>query len=339
MTEFDIRGLLDDYADNGIDIRAKNIVSVTQVKEDVMNRIEKTSPRRYKKLWPTLVAAVLCVALLTATAFAAGIFKLGERQVENAAAYTPTGEYVPAVSDAETFDTPDLPTVSAIGFVNSNEYLAAQEWEAYVESSVADGTNLLDANPENFQADGYTWVHAFSPEARDTLNAILEKYDLQLPTYEEDITHKDLYDMTGKTDALPPNGDRDENSPYGRYFEGGALQIVDQADIHDGLTVNYDLYRSVKGWFSRDVRIFTELDTIEEWEYTTLDGTAVTLERGLNQSVLMAELENSFLYVHIRSGSENTDPSRSSYSCPTVDKSDLEAFADSINFTVLDSIK
>lgn len=337
MTEFDIRELLDDYMDNGIDIRAKEIVSVTHVKEDVMNRIEKTARRKHSRLWPTLVAAALCVALLTATAFAAGIFKLGERQVENNAANAPSDKYVTAVSTEETFGTSDLPAVSAIGVIGSNEFLAAQEWEQYVTTSVEDGTNELD--PTDFQADGYTWVHAYSPEARDTLDAILEKYGLKLSSYEENITSKVLYDMTGKVDILPMNGDRNEGSAYGRYFEGGALQIIDRADIREGLSVDYDLYRSVKGWFSRDIRIVAELDTMEEWAYTTDDSTVVILTMGENQSVLMAELDNSFVYVHIRSGSENTDPCRSSYGCPTVDKAALEAFADSFDFSALDSIK
>lgn len=337
MAEFDIRELLDDYTDNGIDIRAKNIVSVTHVKEDVMNQIGKNTSRKHSRLWPTLVAAVLCVALLSATAFAAGIFKLGERQVENNAADAPSDKYVAAVSTEDTFGTSDLPAVSAIGVIGSNEYLAAQEWEQYVTASVEDGTNELD--PVNFQADGYAWAHAFSPEARDTLDAILEKYDLKLPSYEEDITQKVLYDMTGKVDILPMNGDRSEGSAYGRYFEGGALQIIDRADIREDLSVDYDLYRSVKGWFSRDICIATELDTMEEWDHITPDGTVVTLALGQDQSVLMAELENSFVYVHIRSGAENTDPSRSSYGCPTMDRTALEAFADFIDFVTLDSIK
>ena len=337
MAEFDIRELLDDYADNGIDIRTKNIVSVTHVKEDVMNRIEKNTSRKHSRLWPTLVAAVLCAALFSATAFAAGIFRLGERQVENNAANAPSDKYVTAVSTEETFGTSDLPAVSAIGVIGSNEFLAAQEWEQYVRASVENGTNQLD--PTDFQADGYAWAHAYSPEARSTLDSILEKYDLKLPSYEEDITHKNLYDMTGKTDILPMNGNREIPSAYGRYFEGGALQIINQADIREGLSVNYDLYRSVKGWFSRDIGIATELDTMEEWDHITPDNTVVTLALGQDQSVLMAELDNSFVYVHIRSGVENTDSSRSSYGCPTVDKAALEAFADSIDFVTLDSIK
>ena len=339
MTEFDIRELLDDYTDNGIAIRTKDAVSVTTVKEDVMKRIEKPTPRRHKSPWPALVAAVLCVTLLTATAFAAGVFKLGERQVEDTAASAPSDKYVTAVSTEEIYETSDLPSVSAIGFVNSKEYLAAQEWETYLESSAADGTNQLTVDPETFQADGYVWANAFSPQARAALDEILETYGLALPSYEEDVTGKDLYDLTGETDILPLDADRNLYAVSGRYFEGGALQIVNQAGIRDGLTVSYDLYRSVKGWFSRDVRIFTELDTMEEWSYTTADSTVVILAMGENQSVLMAELENSFIYVHIRSGSENTDPSRGSYGCPTVEKADLEAFADSINFTALDSIK
>jgi len=337
MAEFDIRELLDDYMDNGIDIRAKNIVSVTHVKEDVMNRIEKNTSHKHSRFWPALVAAVLCVALLSATAFAAGIFKLGERQVENNAADAPSDKYVAAVSTEDTFGTSDLPAVSAIGVIGSNEFLAAQEWEQYVTASVEDGTNLLD--PTDFQADGYAWASAYSPEARDTLDAILEKHGLKLPSYEEDITHKDLYDMTGEVDILPMNGTRENPSPYGRYFEGGALQIIDRADIREGLSVDYDLYRSVKGWFSRDVQIVAELDTMEEWAYTTADSSVVILAMGENQSVLMAELENSFVYIHIRSGSDNTDPSRSSYGCPTVDKAALEAFADSFDFSALDSIQ
>ena len=337
MTEFDIRELLNDYTDNSLRIQTKYIVSMTHIKEDVMNRIEKPSPRRRARRWPVLIAAVLCVALLTATAFAADIFKLGERQT-SPAGLVPSGEYVP-VTGSESAGASTRPSVTATGYVNSNEYLAALEWEQYVESSVADGTNLLrEEEAKAAQPDGYFWVHAYSPEARAALDEILEKYDLALPSYERDITGKGLYDLTGETNILPLDADQAFSSASGRYFEGGALQIVHQASLGDGLTVSYDLYRSVKGWFSRAVQIATDTDTMEEWTYTTQKGTSVTLDLGADQSVLMAELENSFVYIHIRSGSQNMTPDRSSYNCPTVDRAALEAFADSIDFAALDRI-
>ena len=141
--------------------------------------------------------------------------------------------------------------------------------------------------------------------------------------------------MTGKTDFLPLDGE----SRAGMWYEGGYLSLTNSAALENGKTINYSLIRSVRGMFSGSVNSVLEQGITEEWQYTSADGTSVTLDLGANRSVLMAELPNSFVYVAIRGGTENDDLTRDFTGDDTLTRADLEAFADLIDFKTLDSIR
>ena len=167
------------------------------------------------------------------------------------------------------------------------------------------------------------------------LDSIAAKYGLRIPESFRSVYPKDLYDMTGKTDFLPLDGE----SRAGLWYEGGYLSVTNSAALEDGKTINYSLIRSVKGMFSGSVNLVLEQDITEEWQYVTADGTTVTLDLGQNRSVLMAELPGSFVYVNIRGGTENNDETRDFTGPDTLTRADLEVFAEMIDFKTLDSIE
>ena len=133
MTGFDIRELLADYEENNIEIREKEIVSADKIKEDVMDRIDKTVQRKIRKWTSAALAAVICVAALAATALAVGLLQLDERRGD---VYTPETSpvmegYVAITPEVQPSEEIVYTDVNAIGSTDSPEYKAAQEWSDY----------------------------------------------------------------------------------------------------------------------------------------------------------------------------------------------------------------
>ena len=348
MTEFDIRELLSGYEENSIEIREKQIVSLEKIKEDVMNRIEKPVQRKIRKWTSAAMVAAICVVALAATALALGLLQLDERRgdvIESEPVQALEG-YVAITPNVHPSEEIVYTNVNAIGSADSPEYKAAQEWNDWCIAHIEDNvlfpngienytTEEIDAITEAIKNDVYVQMGANTDEAREVMDSIAAKYGLRIPESFRNVYPKDLYDMTGETDFLPVDGE----SIAGIWNEGGYLSITNSAALENGKMINYSLVRSVHGMFNRPVTLALEQDISEEWLYTTADGTTVTLDLGQNRSVLMAELPNSFVYVNIRGGTENTDLSRDFTGPDTLTREDLEAFAELIDFRTLDSIK
>ena len=348
MTEFDIRELLSEYEENSIELREKEIVSADKIKEDVMNRIDISVLRKTRKWTSAGLAAAICAVALAGTALAVGLLQLDERRGD---VYTPETSpamegYVAITPDVQPSEEIVYTNVNAIGSTDSPEYKAAQEWNDWCLAHIEDNTLFpkgienytmeeLDEIWEAIDNDVYVSMGANTEDARQTLDSIAAKYDLRIPESFRNVYPKDLYDMTGKTDFLPLDGE----SRAGKWYEGGFLSITNSAALDNGKTVNYSLIRSVRGMINDPTNFVLEQDITEEWQYTTADGTTVTLDLGPNRSVLMAELPNSFVYVNIRGGTENDDPTRDFTSPNTLTREDLEVFADLIDFKTLDSIE
>ena len=348
MTGFDIRELLDSYTDDGIMLREKELVSAEKIKEDVMNRIEKPVRRKIRRWTTAMLAAAVCAAALGAAALAVGLLKLDERRGEVLTPWEPSAAdgYVAITPSAEPSEEIVYTDVNAIGATGSPEYLAAQEWHEWCLAHMEDNVLIiggaenptqeeLDAIFAAVESDIYVRMGANTDEARKVLDSIAAKYGLRVPESFREVHPKDLYDITGKTDILP----WEVSTGTGFLYDGGYLSVTNSAALENGKTINYDLIRSVRGMFSESTFFVLEKDVTEEWQYTTADGTTVTLDLGANRSVLMAELDNSFVYVHIRGGTENGDQTRDFTGPDTLTRTDLEAFAELIDFRTLDSIK
>ncbi len=348
MTEFDIRELLSDYEENSIEIREKEIVSADKIKEDVMNRIEKPGKKIIRKWTSASAVAAACAVALAGTALAVGLLQLDERRGEEVTImeYPVMDGYAAVTPSAESSGEIVYTDVNAIGATGSPEYLAAQEWHEWCLAHMEDNhlsiggvenptQEELDAIFAAVNSDIYVRMGANTDEARNVLDAIAAKYGLRIPESFREVHPKDLYDMTGKTDILP----WETSLGTGFLYDGGGLTVANSASLENGKAINYDLIRSVRGMFSESTFFVLEKDVTEEWQYTTADGTTVTLDLGANRSVLMAELPNSFVYVAIRGGTENNDETRDFTGPDTLTRADLEAFADLIDFQTLDSLR
>ena len=261
-----------------------------------------------KRIITFALAAVLILAL-GAAAYATGFFGLKDLQ---------TG------SGANT-------SVIVAGWSDSPEEQAAKDW---TEFKLHARHNLPDIGISFSNTDLVSQVGAFSPEAKEKLNLILEKYGLQLPE-EVLLIHgvEGLYEVCGHRGCLPEIADTNDGYPVGgKYFRGGSFTLADAAKLGEK-TVRFDMTRSVKGYFTGVVGYSLDVDNMEEWTYTTSSSVKTILNLGPARAAAIIPLENSFVYIHFRSGSETGYDSQ----FDLLTKSDLEAFVESIDFYVLDS--
>jgi len=267
-----------------------------------------------------LAAALVLVFTLGITTYATGLFGILDMKAD---------------LDAH----PDAAFINITGYRGSKQYQASMEWQNYLDESEKNGTNDLAPGQEQ---DAYWGYNAFSQEARDRLDALLEKYGLRMYETMEAVSGQDgLYTAVGASGFLPASGGLGEldMEPFGTVLDGKSIaSFSDSATLANGKNFLYDLFRIQSDTFLYIGFLVGNVEDFEEWTYTTEDGSTVTLCLGKIQSVLIAPLDNCFVFFNIRTGSENNDPGRSSYGKPTLTKADLEEFADMVGFAAMNSI-
>ena len=255
-----------------------------------------------------LIAAIISIlALLGHTGYAAKFFTIRNSIVE-----------VPG----ETY-------ISIVAYPDSNEFRAHKEWMDLSENRQSGRVTVTDRI--------YNQYGALTEESRDDLIAIMEKYDLQ--PYTESIAVYDrvpqeLYEAVGFSDFLPESC-ATYRGTIGTDFPGCSvrsastiLTYTDDTRLPDGTVVTYDLNNFAKGYMHDFMGIDPDLETIEEWDYTTADGTQVHFSRYGHRCVLITDLPNSFLCIFVlrESEPESSEP---------LSKDQVEDFADMFDYKAI----
>ena len=258
-----------------------------------------------------LIAAIISIlAILGLTGYAAKFFT-----IRNAIVGVPGETYITLVAH------PD-----------SNEFRAHKEWMDLFESRRSGRVTVKDRI--------YNQYGAFTEESRDALIAIMEKYDLQ--PYTESVAVYDrvpqeLYEAVGVSDFLPESC-ATYRGTIGTDFPGCSVRNAstilvysDETRLPDGTIVTYELNNFVKGYMHDFLGIDPDLETIEEWDYTTADGTPVHLSKYGYNCMLMADLPNSFLCITVlrESEPESSEP---------LTKNQVEDFADMFDYKAISKI-
>lgn len=275
-------------------------------------------PHHFVRRFSATAAALALVCSLGITAYATGLFGILDMDVTLEA-------------------DPTTHVVNINGYQSTNEYQISVEWENYLLEVLEKGTNEMPDIQEN---DRYWDYGAFSQEAKDKLDSLLEKYGLKMYQEREDVAgHQELYKAVGADDFLPASGGLKEVDPRGTVYDGKSIvSFIDSANLSNGKNVPYDLFRMEKGTYIRTGLLMANASDFEEWTYTTKDGTSVVLCLSEIKAFIMADLGTSFVFLNIRSGSANSDPNRSSYGNDTLTRDDLEAFADMFGFAAMGQI-
>ena len=296
--------------------------------------MEKRSSR-HSMGWIVMLAAVICLlAALGITAGAAGVLGLQgmvvrPEQKPSAAGSVAAEQASPAVTaPTEAYDAID--TLSLSGFAGSPEKQAVTEWQQFLDGYDTDHAilNAIGNQPTGLE-EKYGLYYVYTQEMADQLEKIAAKYDLKL--------HSALWDVPG-TWARAAGGTfftEDVVGFYGYMYEDGSFHFDGEWNISDDRSMNFQFGRWVKGSFNEVVLTIGNVDDYREWTYMTACGVPVTLAVGSQKSLVLAETEDSIITVNILEGRETGYLGTET----GITEELVEAFADSIDFTVLSPVR
>ena len=240
---------------------------------------------------PLLIAAIIVLTALLVGCATVCLLSMKEINIGQQQTYQDVFAYDSESGQAIAYlgqETVTEQVLTLAGIKGSRNYQAAQEWFAFKQEYDPDhtiATELQSAGmvPE-FPAE-YASYNIYTQDMKDKLDEILEKYDLNLigsfvPFKTEELTCKAL----GLEDIVVPGNDAVMELDYAGYQECGNLNmdfnIIIPGDTDaDEQETRCHIYYMHKCAFTEDVISLGEIETWEEWNYTTASGADVLIFR------------------------------------------------------------
>lgn len=275
----------------------------------------------------SLAAAAALIMAIGVTAYAADWFGLKETLIG-------PQEVDTGWSEMKTADV-----ISLQGYSNSPEHQATAEWEAFLSSYDQDKSILsrVGNSPTGFE-EKYGFYLCYSQEMADKIDEICEKYSLSLLNQIfVPQTSEELFSMAGTGEIWRDQSQLYQNACYSPYVcDDGSFKFDGEARLTGAGTtwpylICYEFTRCVKGSFNPVVLNIGDLDSYEQWNYTTQNGTVLALAQSSEKELIIAERDDSFVVINI------LEP----YICDVnqgelhKSKADLEAFAEIFDFSVI----
>ncbi len=205
--------------------------------------------------------------------------------------------------------------LSLQGFDNSPEYKAAAEWNTFTASYDTDGTKLAQVgNGPTGLDEIYSPYLVYTQEMAEKLDEITQKFGLKL--HQQMIELPDSAALTEFTGGTFLGADNEMYYGYG-YAEG-SFQF--DGEWHGTKVSDYQVRRSMKGYFDDVTLNIGDASAYHEWTYKTKKGTEVLLALSGQKALILAERPESFVVVNVLTGSD-------SLTC-----ADMESMADSFDF-------
>ena len=251
---------------------------------------KKTNTRKLTRR-PFLVAAIIAMMLLLVGCAIVYVLSMKEIHIGQQQTYQDVFEYDPDTGEAIAYigqETVTEEVLTLAGIQGSRNYLAAQEWFTFKQEYDPNHSIIMQLQSEGrvpeFPAE-YAAYNIYTQEMRDKLDEIVKKYDLKLigqtvPFRTEELVCKAL----GLEDIIVPGSDATMELDYAGYQECGNLNmdfrvtIPGDAKYADQKT-SCHVYYMHKDAFTEDVIALGEMESWEEWNYTTASGEEVLIFR------------------------------------------------------------
>lgn len=218
-----------------------------------------------------LIAAVLALTLLLVGCAVVYVLNmqgliLGDRQTEYDSFSDDGLEYLGKETVTEQ-------VLTLAGLQGSPAYRAAQEWFDFQQNYDPDREiqrSVWGSYPEF--PEEYTGYNLYTQEMKETLDSILEKYDLKLQGKRVPfLTTKQTMQALGMENILAPGSEAKMDITDAWYYENGNLNIGFDIVLPDGKSTWGYLYYRRKDCLIDDTCIISG-DTWKEWNYTTVSG-------------------------------------------------------------------
>ena len=193
----------------------------------------------------------------------------------------------------------EINRISLQGYMGSDCYEAAREWQAFLESYDSDDT-IPDANDDFRCPEAYESYRCYSQEMIDKVDEICEKYDLTpLGKAQYFDGAQDLFTAIGIGTAFAESVRAD--APYSYCYGDGTFHMEGRAELPEPRDeiVGFQ-YRSVQKTAFDGVSLgIGSVDEYNQWNYTMKDGTEVLLAQREEGSLIIADMEDHFVTVNV----------------------------------------
>ena len=299
---------------------------------------------------PFLVAALIALMLLLVGCAVVYVLSMKEINIGQQQTYQDVFEYDPESGQAVAYLGQEAVTEEVLtlaGIKGSPNYQAAQEWFTFKQEYDPDHSILTELNsaglvPE-FPAE-YGAYDIYTQDMKDKLDEILAKYNLKLigeevPFRTEELTCKAL----GLEDIVVPGSDAVMDLDFAQFQACGNLNLdfslLIAGDTQDEQETRCHIYYMRKDAFTEDVISLGEIDTWQEWNYTTASGETVLIFRSPSDSrgYIFCDMPNytvtlSFEFIH-QQHSRDADGNWTADKSVMTDQQ-IERLADVIDFSI-----
>ena len=224
--------------------------------------------------------------------------------------------------------------VAIRGVKDSPNYLATMEWYEFIKDypSILE-FDFQDQSLENYEV--YEWIYGcYSQEMADKVDEIAEKYDLQLLSQQTLVQRwqtEILFEALGIENVCHEEKTSKLTNGSGYFFAGGNFNYEFEFKLakEEGAWDHWiwaSLCYSGKDYFHPGY-MSVDLDNMEQWDYTTSDGSQVLIAQTTRGAVMVTETRDGLIWVIL-----NTFTEGEGTEIPT--KQDIQRMADAIDFTI-----
>lgn len=279
------------------------------------HREHKAVRRRRSPLKVLLIAAIL-MALLTGCAV---VYML---RLDNMKMGT---EVFADIHDIQ----PKAHTVLSLqGVVGSDNYNAAKEWYEFCQSYEQDYNTTVPLTEEEEEIYGAYFCN--DREMADKVDEITQKYGLELHGKRFIFQNaEEIYELLGIRDILKDGVNVENGSRSGYFYADGTFNVEGYMTL-TGLWPHELIYGyrcTMKNVFDDVYSLVEEDKIVDQWNYTTSDGSELLLVLYSDGANICANRQDSFLHISLN---------HAEYPTPdfNMDRTTLERIADSLNLTL-----
>lgn len=207
--------------------------------------------------------------------------------------------------------------LSMQGFTDSPGYQATKEWFEFLETYDTDGSLLKNALYDDYvEPEAYQPYSCYTEEMVNKVDELCQRYGLDLMGQRYQGTPEELYRAVGIDSIFiqEPAGEYqlwDENL----YYTDGSFTLWGQ--VSDARS-DFRFWCMKKQSFCDFHITITDIDSYQQWDYTTRNGAKLVLAVGSERSLILADQQDAFLTLHLYAA---------------LDQQELEAIAEDFDFT------
>lgn len=299
------------------------------LQEDTVIQISRSTGRRRMPLKRSLLIAAVVAMMLMLVGCAVILWRLWELKVGE---YTYNDPYMESIGETRTV-TKDL--ISMQGFMDSDNFRAAKEWNEYLESYDPDGSLIKNAKTDVYQEPmEYMAYTCYTQEMQDKLDEICARYGLEVlgPVYMEEYAI-DVVKAVGIESIFAETANVPTVIDEGYYYRDGTFHLSGTTTLNYEASpwiypVRYQYRCVMKSAFDTVFLSVDDIDGFEEWNYTLQDGTKVLLALSPEKALIIADKEQYFVTVNIL----ETRVGDVLYGEQQMGREGLEAFAETFTF-------